>query len=47
MAGGTGDYVGALGEMGERVIATNTSTFPGDGPPGPCWRNEFDLRILD
>ena len=48
VVGGTGDYMGAFGEMNERLIATNTSVFAiGDGEPGPCWRNEFDLRILD
>ena len=48
VVGGTGDYVGAAGEMAERLIATNTSSFAdGSGDPAPCWRNEFDLRILD
>lgn len=48
IAGGTGEYVGALGEMGERVIATNTSLFAdGSNDPALCWRCEFDLRILN
>ena len=46
--GGTGKYVGATGEMGERIIATNTSLFSdGTNDPAPCWRCEFDLRLLD
>jgi hypothetical protein len=48
ITGGTGEYVGAIGEMGERLIATNTSLFAdGTNDPAPCWRCEFDLRILD
>ncbi len=46
--GGTGEYLGALGEMGEQLIAFNTSIFAdGSGDPAPCWRSSFDLRILD
>ena len=46
VVGGCGEYDGARGEVGERLIATNTSTFPdGTGPAG-CWRNEFDLWVL-
>ena len=45
VAGGTGDYSGASGEMGEQLIATNTSVFPGTGESGQCWRDEFDLWI--
>ena len=48
VVGGTGAYVGAMGEMGERIIAMNTSPFAdGTNDPSPCWRCEFDLRILD
>lgn len=48
IVGGTGEYVGAIGEMGERIIANNTSVFAdGTNDPAPCWRCEFDLRILD
>ncbi len=48
VTGGTGEYVGALGEMGERIIATNTSLFAdGTNEPSPCWTCAFDLRILD
>ena len=48
IVGGTGEYVGAIGEMGERIIADNTSPFAdGTNDPSPCWRCEFDLRIPD
>jgi hypothetical protein len=48
VVGGTGEYLGALGEMGEQLIAFNTSIFAdGSGDPSPCWRSSFDLRILD
>ena len=48
VVGGTGAWMGATGEMGERLIATNTSPFAdGTGDPSPCWRCEFDVRVFD
>lgn len=46
--GGTGEFLGATGQQTQQLIATNTSLFAdGTNEPGPCWRVEFDLRILD
>ena len=48
VAGGTGEWMGAIGEMGERFIATNTSPFAvGPNDPSPCWRCEFNLLLPD
>jgi hypothetical protein len=43
--GGTGDYLGATGQVRERLFATNTSVFS-DGSPGLCFNFDFDIRVL-
>ena len=40
VVGGTGKYMGASGEMGERFFATNTSaSLDGKDDSSPCWRH--------
>jgi hypothetical protein len=45
--GGTGDYVGATGQVRQEFIAMNTSVFPDSTDPSPCFRFQFDIRILE
>jgi hypothetical protein len=46
--GGTGKYIGATGQVMETFFALNTSTFSGDDEAfGPCFRFDFDIRVLD
>jgi hypothetical protein len=47
IVGGTGQYLGATGQMFQQFIAWNTSTFPGSEDPGFSWRMTFDMRVLD
>jgi hypothetical protein len=45
--GGTGKYFAALGVQRSTLFATNASLFPDSTDTAPCWRVEFDLRLLD
>ena len=45
--GGTGEYLGATGQVFQQFFATNTSYFPGTTDEGFCFRFDFDLRVLD
>jgi hypothetical protein len=42
--GGTGNYVGATGELTQSMFAENASTFE-DGALAPCFRLSFDLFL--
>lgn len=46
VVGGTGDYLGATGQVTQQYFADNTSLFP-DGTLSPCFRFVFDLRLPD
>jgi len=46
--GGTGEFLGATGQVGQTVIATNTSLFAdGTDDPAPCFRLDIDVRVLE
>jgi hypothetical protein len=46
--GGTGAYLGAIGQVGERLIAKNSTVFAPDNiEHAPCFRFDFDIRVLD
>lgn len=46
VSGGTGRYVGAMGEQQQSWFAENASLFD-DGYPAPCFRVSFDLVLPD
>jgi hypothetical protein len=48
VVGGTGKYMGAIGQATERLFALNSTTFAGsDTDFAPCFRFVFDIRVLD
>jgi hypothetical protein len=48
VVGGTGEYLGAMGQVTQQFIATNTTPFGLDDPEpsSPCFRFVFDVRVL-
>lgn len=47
IVGGTGDYLGATGQVTQQYISDNTTVLNGIGDPAPCFRFVFDLRLPD
>jgi hypothetical protein len=46
--GGTGEYLGATGQVTQQFFATNTTPFfPETVGESPCFRFIFDLRVLE
>lgn len=47
VVGGTGKYLGALGQQRQQFVAWNTSLITASSDQGFCWRDIFDLRVFD